>query len=38
VVPAANARQLSVIDGTTVIGVRSLDELWAAAFGDDRSG
>jgi DNA repair protein RadA/Sms len=32
--PAANARQLAESAGTAVIGIRTLDELWAAAFGD----
>jgi len=36
VVPAANARQLAMGDKTTVIGVRALDEFFAAAFGDYR--
>jgi len=34
VVPAANARRLALGDKTTVIGVRALDEFFAAAFGD----
>jgi hypothetical protein len=36
VVPAANARQLALGDKATVIGVRALDEFFAAAFGDYR--
>jgi len=38
VVPAANARQLAVHEGTTIVGVRTLNEFWAAAFDDHRDG
>ena len=38
VVPAANARQVAPAEGATVIGIRTLDELWKAAFGDHGSG
>jgi DNA repair protein RadA/Sms len=31
VIPAADARQLGVVDGVTVIGARALDDLWRAA-------
>jgi DNA repair protein RadA/Sms len=33
VVPAGSARQLPPIDGVEVIGARTLEDLWAAAFG-----
>jgi DNA repair protein RadA/Sms len=35
IIPAANARQWSADDGVEVVGVRALDELFAAAFGSD---
>jgi DNA repair protein RadA/Sms len=34
VVPAANARRLKGEIGSAIIGIRTLDELWAAAFGE----
>ncbi len=37
IVPAANARQSSPDDGVEIVGVRALDELFAAAFGSDAS-
>lgn len=33
IIPAANARQSAEVEGVSVIGVRTLDEFWAAAFG-----
>jgi DNA repair protein RadA/Sms len=35
IVPAANARQSSPEDGLEIVGVRALDELFAAVFGSD---
>jgi DNA repair protein RadA/Sms len=38
VVPATNARRLKGEIGAAIVGIRSLDELWAAAFGEDGGG
>ena len=38
IIPAANARQVSSEDGVEIIGVRSLEELFAAAFGSSVDG
>jgi DNA repair protein RadA/Sms len=38
VVPAANARRLKGELGAAIVGIRTLDELWAAAFGENGGG
>jgi DNA repair protein RadA/Sms len=35
IVPAANERRLKGEIGAVIVGIRTLDELWAAAFGED---